>query len=175
MRILIIGIFSFLAWSTLTTYIYVCHIRGLCDEQAAVQLNDDVPGETVINDTIQESQAPVQVEKPKDLVIYFEFDKLDFISNSKSDSYYAESETYLNHNTDAWLSIIGHTDAIGTNEYNQALGNSRAKQMQDYFESKGMPADKIIIESKGETEPADDNNTKAGRANNRRALITIKE
>jgi outer membrane protein OmpA-like peptidoglycan-associated protein len=38
-----------------------------------------------------------------------------------------------------------------------------------------MLAKRIIIESKGEKEPADDNNTMAGRANNRRAVITIKK
>jgi len=38
-----------------------------------------------------------------------------------------------------------------------------------------MLANKIIIESKGEKEPVGDNNTKAGRANNRRTVITIKK
>jgi flagellar motor protein MotB len=37
-----------------------------------------------------------------------------------------------------------------------------------------MPASKIIIESRGEKEPADDNNTDSGRAKNRRTVLTIK-
>jgi len=175
MKILIIGIFSFLAWSALATYIYVCHIRGLCDEPAAVLVEEVIPGETAVNDTIQESQVSVKAEKPEDLVVHFEFDKSDFSANTESDSYFAESETYLSQNVTARLSITGHACSIGTREYNQALGYRRAKRMQDYFESKGMPADKIIIESKGEDEPVDDNNTKAGRAINRRAVITINE
>jgi OOP family OmpA-OmpF porin len=72
------------------------------------------------------------------------------------------------------LSITGHTDAIGSDEYNQALGYRRAKSVQHYFESKGIPANKIIIESKGEKEPADNNSSVTGRANNRRTIITIK-
>jgi outer membrane protein OmpA-like peptidoglycan-associated protein len=47
--------------------------------------------------------------------------------------------------------------------------------MQHYFESKGILANKIIIESMGEKEPAGNNNTTSGRANNRRAVITIKK
>jgi outer membrane protein OmpA-like peptidoglycan-associated protein len=47
--------------------------------------------------------------------------------------------------------------------------------MQHYFERKGILSNKIIIESRGEKDPADDNNTSAGRANNRRTVITIKK
>jgi outer membrane protein OmpA-like peptidoglycan-associated protein len=47
--------------------------------------------------------------------------------------------------------------------------------VQHYFESKGLPANRITIESEGEKKPVDDNNTTSGRANNRRAAITIKK
>ena len=49
-----------------------------------------------------------------------------------------------------------------------------AQSVQHYFESNGYAANKIIIESKGEKEPVDNNGTEAGRAANRRAVITIK-
>ncbi len=175
MKILIIGIFSFLAWSALSTYLYVCKIKGFCDKPAAVQVDEVKQAGTIISDTVQKPQVLEETVIPKDLVIYFEFDKSEFISNSESDKYFEESNAYLNQHSDARLSIVGHTDAIGTNEYNQALGYRRAQRMQQYFESLGMLTNKIIIESKGENEPADDNNNKAGRANNRRAVITIKK
>ena len=73
----------------------------------------------------------------------------------------------------ARLSITGHTDAIGSEEYNLALGFRRAQSVQSYFENKGIPANRIIVESSGEKEPADNNNTTTGRANNRRTVITI--
>jgi OOP family OmpA-OmpF porin len=72
------------------------------------------------------------------------------------------------------LSITGYTDAIGSNDYNQALGYRRAQRMLHYFESNGVPPPKITIESYGEKEPAADNNTIEGRAKNRRTVITIK-
>jgi len=74
----------------------------------------------------------------------------------------------------ARISITGHTDAVGTDEYNQALGTRRAESSQTYFIEKGIPRDKIISESRGEKEPADNNNTTEGRANNRRTLTVIK-
>jgi OOP family OmpA-OmpF porin len=89
--------------------------------------------------------------------------------------YFAESNTYLDQNVQARLSITGHSDAIGSDEYNEALGYRRAQSLQHYFENKGMPSDKIIVESKGEKEPVDDNKTTAGRANNRRTVVTIKK
>jgi OOP family OmpA-OmpF porin len=80
---------------------------------------------------------------------------------------------YMFLNKDATLNITGHTDAVGSEAYNQTLGYSRAQSVQEFFEGKGMPSSKIKIESKGEKEPAEDNNSVSGRAKNRRAVITI--
>jgi OOP family OmpA-OmpF porin len=81
---------------------------------------------------------------------------------------------YLHQNVKAGISITGYTDAVGSDDYNQALGYRRAQSAQSYFISKGMPAEKIVIGSKGEKEPAADNSTLAGRANNRRTSISVK-
>lgn len=174
MRILIIGFITFLAWSTLSTYIYVCVIKELCDEPVSMQISDVSFKDSVANDTIQKPMVQ-QAVVPKDLTIYFEFDKSSFSSNASTDKYFDESNVYLNQNTQVKLSITGHTDAIGTKEYNQALGYRRAQSLQAYFETKGMLANKLIITSKGENSPVDDNNTEAGRAKNRRTVITIKK
>lgn len=173
MRILIIGFITFFAWSTLSTYIYVCKIKGLCDEPISMQISE-VKNDTIANETIQKPLV-LQAVVPKDLIIYFEFDKSDFSSNAVADKYFDESNLYLNQNIQAKISITGHTDAIGTKEYNQALGYRRAQSLQRYFEKKSVHANKIIITSKGENEPVADNNTDAGRANNRRTVITIKK
>lgn len=81
----------------------------------------------------------------------------------------------MDQNLQSRLSITGYTDALGSDEYNLALGYRRAQSLQNYFERKGIPANKIIIDSKGEKQPADDNNTKEGRAKNRRSEITLKQ
>ncbi|MCF8227979.1 MAG: OmpA family protein [Bacteroidales bacterium] len=173
MRILIIGFITFLAYSTLSTYIYVCVIKGLCDEPVNMQISEVNKDTIIAKDTIQK-QFVQQIPVPKDFIIYFKFDKYDFKPDAFTDKYFDESTQYLDQNIQAKLSITGHTDAIGNEEYNQALAYRRAQSLQHYFEKKGMPASKIIIISKGENEPADENNTVAGRANNRRTVITIK-
>lgn len=173
MRILVIGLITFFAWSTLSTYIYVCKIKGLCDEPVSLQISEANKDSINANDTIQEPLVK-QAVLPKDLIIYFDFDKSDFRPNTRAATYFDESSLYLNQNTQAKLSITGHTDAIGTTAYNQALGYRRAQSLQRYFETKGVLANKMIITSKGESEPADNNNTDAGRANNRRTVVTIK-
>ena len=91
----------------------------------------------------------------------------------EADKYYTEAVNYLKQNEDARLSIMGHTDATGSIVYNQALGYRRAQSLRNYFESKGIQTNRIIIESKGEKEPADNNNTIDGRTKNRRTEITI--
>jgi OOP family OmpA-OmpF porin len=168
MRILVMGFVVFCIWSAISTYIYVCKIKGLCYEPISMQSVAVSPVDTIAKPLAQE-QAVI----PEKLVIYFAFDKSEFNSDAATDKYFKESNSFLDQNSQARLSITGHTDAIGSNEYNQALGYRRAQSLQHYFESKGLSGNKIVLESKGEKDPADNNNTKTGRANNRRAVITI--
>lgn len=169
MRILLTGFIVFALWSALSTYIYVCKIKGLCYESIAMQ------SAAIASDTLAKPRAEEKLIVPDNLVVHFAFDKSDFVSNAESDKYFNESNSFLVRDSKASMTITGHTDAIGTDLYNQALGYRRAQRLQQYFETKGIPANKISIESKGEKEPADDNNTVTGRANNRRAVITIKK
>ncbi len=175
MRILTIGILTFFAWSACSTYLYVCKIKGLCYEPVSMLISETEAVNTIAIDTLQNPKVKEQIEVPKDLIIYFAFDKSEFISNDKTERYFDVSNAYLNQNIQASLKITGHTDAIGTKNYNQSLGNRRAQRLQQYFQNKGLPPDKMIIESKGESEPVDINTTKNGRANNRRTVITIKK
>ncbi len=175
MRILLSGFLVLSAWSAFATYIYVCKIRELCDAPMSEQTVALSHPDAIVADTTHKQVIQEQAIVSKKLVIYFEFDKSEFNASTEASKYFDESNSYLVQNPNVKLEIIGHTDAIGTDNYNQALGFRRAKRMQRYFESKGILADKIIIDSKGEKQPADDNNTISGRANNRRAVITIKK
>ena len=175
MKILIIGFLAFSSWSSLSTYLYVCKVKGLCDEPKTMQINAVDDKDVIADDTIDMSLVREQPVIPENLIIYFAFNKSEFNDDAETDKYFDESNAYLEQNLQARLNITGHTDAIGTNDYNQALGYRRAQSLRHYFESKGMSANKIIIESRGEKEPAADNNTIAGRANNRRTEITIKK
>lgn len=175
MRILIIGFIAFSIWSALSTYIYVCKIKGLCYDSIDMQTEAVNPKSVISSDTLKKSLIQEQELIPKDLIIYFGFDKYDLSTNESLDKYFLSSKKYLEQNSLSKLSITGHTDAIGSDDYNKTLGYRRAKSLQYYFESKGMLSNRIIIDSKGEDKPADNNNTNSGRANNRRAEITIKK
>lgn len=68
---------------------------------------------------------------------------------------------------------VGHTDWIGTEEYNQKLSERRADAVKAYLVSKGVDPQKIYTEGKGEKQPVADNRTKEGRAKNRRVEIEV--
>lgn len=68
---------------------------------------------------------------------------------------------------------IGHTDSIGSEAYNQKLSVRRAESVKAYLVSKGIPANRIYTEGKGESQPVASNKTKEGRAKNRRVEIEV--
>jgi len=68
---------------------------------------------------------------------------------------------------------VGHTDAVGTDAYNQKLSIRRAESVKAYLQSKGIEANRIYTEGKGEKQPVADNKSTAGRAKNRRVEIEV--
>jgi OmpA-OmpF porin, OOP family len=68
---------------------------------------------------------------------------------------------------------VGHTDSVGTDEYNQKLSVRRAEAVKAYLQSKGVEAKRVYTEGKGEKQPVADNKSAAGRAKNRRVEIEV--
>ncbi|PHM21242.1 MAG: hypothetical protein CK604_02285 [Curvibacter sp. PD_MW3] len=68
---------------------------------------------------------------------------------------------------------VGHTDAVGTDAYNQKLSIRRSEAVKAYLVSKGIEKNRIYTEGKGEKQPVADNKTKEGRAKNRRVEIEV--
>lgn len=69
--------------------------------------------------------------------------------------------------------VEGHTDSTGTPEKNQKLSEERANRVRDYLISRGVTGDQIQAEGYGDTHPITDNNTAAGRAQNRRVEVIV--
>jgi OOP family OmpA-OmpF porin len=68
---------------------------------------------------------------------------------------------------------VGHTDWVGSDAYNQRLSVRRAEAVKAYMVSKGVPANRIYTEGKGEKQPIADNKTNDGRAKNRRVEVEV--
>ncbi len=71
------------------------------------------------------------------------------------------------------LQVEGHTDSIGSDEYNQELSEQRAASVRGYLVSQGIPADTITSRGFGESSPVATNATAAGRQQNRRVEIVV--
>jgi OOP family OmpA-OmpF porin len=84
-----------------------------------------------------------------------------------------EAASILNENTGVRVEVSGHTDATGTDEYNQGLSERRARSVADYLSSKGVSADRLDTAGYGESKPVADNATRDGRAQNRRVELNV--
>jgi len=71
------------------------------------------------------------------------------------------------------LAVEGHTDAIGSDDYNQNLSEQRASSVRDYFVQQGIPAGSIDVRGFGKTEPIASNDTPEGRQQNRRVELIL--
>lgn len=71
------------------------------------------------------------------------------------------------------IDVYGHTDSTGSDTYNQALSERRARAVADYLTSRGVAASRLRSQGFGETQPVASNLTEEGRAANRRVEIKI--
>jgi outer membrane protein OmpA-like peptidoglycan-associated protein len=69
--------------------------------------------------------------------------------------------------------IMGHTDSVGTERYNTGLSIRRAEAVKAYLNGRGIASSRLFIRGYGKIAPADTNDTTEGRANNRRAVVSI--
>lgn len=105
-------------------------------------------------------------------IIHFPFNSVDKLDD-------AEVETYLDKvadrvkKTGERVRLTGHTDNVDSDSFNIALGKRRADIVKRYLISKGVSSSKIITSSKGEAQPIATNDTRAGRAQNRRTELEI--
>ncbi|MDP2157496.1 MAG: peptidoglycan-associated lipoprotein Pal [Nitrospirota bacterium] len=103
--------------------------------------------------------------------ILFDYDKYDVKETYKQTLQSVSS--WMAKNSTARLSIEGHCDERGTNEYNLALGDRRAKSVKDYLVSLGVASGRIDVISYGEEKPACKEQTDDCWAKNRRAHFTV--
>ena len=86
---------------------------------------------------------------------------LDFVQKLKTD------------NKNVYLEIQGHTDSTGPKPLNMKLGEERAETVRRFMNEQGVPLNRISAISYGDEAPVAPNNTKAGRAQNRRVVVIV--
>jgi peptidoglycan-associated lipoprotein len=103
--------------------------------------------------------------------VFFDFDKYDI---RPADARMLDTNAAWLKTNDNLVLIEGHCDERGTNEYNLALGERRAKATMNYLVSQGIQANRITIISYGEERPVCTEKTEACWAKNRRANFLVK-
>ncbi|MCB1612379.1 MAG: OmpA family protein, partial [Xanthomonadales bacterium] len=103
--------------------------------------------------------------------VNFDFDKCTLRADAIA--ILDEAVRVLNGN-EIRVEVAGHTDAIGTDQYNQKLSECRAKVVADYLTGHGVSGAKIsAVNGYGESRPIDTNDTAEGRARNRRTELNV--
>jgi len=103
--------------------------------------------------------------------VYFDFDR--FSLTDAAQRILAQAVDALRADPTLRVRIEGHTCNIGTAEYNLALGDRRARSVQQYLVSNGIGADRLTTVSFGEEQPKYDNSREETRRLNRRAAMTV--
>lgn len=83
------------------------------------------------------------------------------------------TEKLKSDNKNVYLEIQGHTDATGAAPYNQKLGEERAEAVRIFLNKHGVPLNRMASISYGAEEPVAPNNTREGRAQNRRVVVVV--
>ncbi len=122
------------------------------------------------------SDEKIQVESKREdnilviFPIYFTFNKHICQANEEN---LMKLSAWMKENRKAKLEIIGHTDAIGTNEYNIKLSKRRAEYVKKQLINLGIEEKRLIVVAKGESEPVASNESIEGRQLNRRVSFRV--
>ncbi len=133
-------------------------------DQQAKELEQNIPGATVTR--VGEGIA---VTFASGLLFDFDSDVIRGAARTNLNELATSLDKYDNSN----LMIVGNTDAIGSDAYNQNLSERRAESAARYLESRGVSASRISTAGVGEREPIATNATDEGRQQNRRVEVAI--
>jgi peptidoglycan-associated lipoprotein len=156
-----------------------CAQQEVKDTEETATEPEKVPEETATQAT-QEVTADMSAEERAIIAarnmflsedVYFEFDKSTL--DSMSQDILSRKADWMRDNQDIVVSIEGHCDERGTNEYNLALGEKRAESVKSFLVDLGIDAYRISTVSYGEERPVDSGQNEEAWAKNRRAHCLI--
>ena len=135
------------------------------DDQAK-KIEEVMPGAEVVR-----SEEGIQVILDENSEVRFEYNKSSLTASAKENL--DRVIEIFNEYPLTDILIVGHTDNVGSQEFNQPLSLKRAKSVSDYLTARGISSDRIVYEGAGKLEPRYSNETAEGRAGNRRVEFAI--
>ena len=104
--------------------------------------------------------------------LYFPYLSAEPVINDTISNYFTSIVEWLKQNPENNISLIGHTDNVGSKQSNLALGIRRVMMVRELLIQLDAPINQIDVISRGESQPIADNSTKRGQLKNRRVEIT---
>ena len=133
-------------------------------DQQAKELEQNIPGAIV-----ERVGEGIQVTFPSGLLFDFDSDAIKSTAAQNLSNLAASLDKYPNTS----LLIVGHTDAQGSDDYNQKLSERRARSAALYLANQGVSAARLQTVGRGEIEPVATNDDESGRQKNRRVEVAI--
>lgn len=149
--------------------------RVYCAENETCDVRDGVAGCHAEEEV--EPQAIVNLVDQRIIInqrVYFDFDTANL--QTRSHAILDEvAAVILEHPEIETVTIVGHTDSVGSDAYNQDLSQRRARAVQTYLQQRGLDANRLNARGAGESQPIAPNDNDEGRAQNRRVEFLINE
>ena len=133
-------------------------------DQQAKELSQNINGATV-----ERVGEGIQVTFASGLLFAFDSDSIQAAAGTNL----RELASSLQKYPDSQLLIVGHTDNVGDDSYNQRLSERRSNSAAAYLAAQGVARTRLAATGKGESEPVTTNDTDAGRQKNRRVEVAI--
>lgn len=141
-------------------------IIGKKMDKQAEKIETAIPGAEVVR-----SEEGIQVILDENSDVRFEYNSSSLTASSKDNLNNLVTIFQEYPHTD--ILVVGHTDSIGSQSYNQPLSLKRAKSVANYLASKGVAQNRLTTDGMGKLEPRYSNETAEGRAGNRRVEFAI--
>ncbi len=127
----------------------------------------------------ERAQHQIEIERQQNEILKLTMNSevsFDFNSARIKSTFYSplnKMADIMNRYPRTQIVIVGHTDSVGSEQYNFDLSHRRAIAVADYLVSRGVAAPRLGTEGRGELEPIAGNDTDAGRAQNRRVEVFV--
>lgn len=140
-------------------------IGNKMDKQAQ-KIEEEIPGAEV-----ERVDDAIVVTFDENSGVYFATDKYNI--NTASQTTLNKLSGVFKEYPDTNILVVGHTDSVGSEDYNMTLSKNRAYAVTNYLINKGLSSGRFTTNWFGETQPLHDNSTAEGRAKNRRVNVAI--